>query len=76
MSMSQNVGYLLTGTKLCPCTGTNELDEEELRDMRARLRGRRQRKNKAGGGSGCGGAGGKRKADADGKMGDEGKRKR
>jgi hypothetical protein len=81
MSMSQNGGYLLTGTKLCPRTGTNELDEAELREMRAKLGGRRkqltrlQRKNKAGGGGG--GGGGKRKADAnDEKMGDEVKKKR
>ena len=64
MTMSQNGGYLLTGTKLCPRTGTNELDENAMRELRAKLGGRRrqltrlQKKNKGGGGVG----GGKRKA--------------
>ncbi len=77
MTMLQNGGYLLTGTKLCPCTGTNELDKGELREMRARLGGRRkqltrhmQKKNNKGGG------GGKRKATEEGKMGDVSKRKK
>lgn len=43
MTMSQNGGYILTGTKLCPKTGTNELDEEDLREIRARIGGRRSR---------------------------------
>jgi hypothetical protein len=77
MTMLQNGGYLLTGTKLCPRTGTNELDEGDLRKMRARLSGRRkqlthhmQKKNNKGGG------GGKRKAAEEGKMGDVSKRKK
>jgi hypothetical protein len=71
MTMSQNWGYLLTGTKLCPRTGTNELDKGELREMRVRLGSRRkqltrhmQKKNNKGG------EGGKRKAAEEGKMGD------
>jgi hypothetical protein len=77
MTMSQNGGYLLTGTKLCPRTGTNELDKWELHEMRARLSGRRkqltrhmQKKNNKGGG------GGKRKAAEEGKMGEVSKRKK
>ncbi len=77
MTMLQNGGYLLTGMKLCPRTGTNELDKWELREMRARLGGRRkqltrhmQKKNNKGGG------GGKRKAAEEGKMGDVSKRKK
>ncbi len=61
MMMSRNGGYLLTGTKLCPRTGMNELDKGELREMRARLGGRRkqitrhmQKKNNKGGGGGRG----------------------
>jgi hypothetical protein len=61
MTMLQNGGYLLTGTKLCPRTGMNELDEGELREMRARLGGTRkqltrhmQKKNKKGGEGGRG----------------------
>lgn len=79
MTMSQNGGYLLTGTKLCPRTGTNELDEGELRDRRAKLGGRRRqlthqkKKNNKGGGGG----GGKRKVAAvEGTGGDASKRKR
>ena len=79
MTMSQNGGYLLTGTKLCPRTGTNELDEGELRERRAKLGGRRRqlthqkKKNNKGGGGG----GGKRKVAAvEGTGGDASKRKR
>jgi hypothetical protein len=42
MKMKQNGGYLLTGIKLCPGTGTNKLDKEKLHEMRARLGGRRK----------------------------------
>jgi hypothetical protein len=77
MTMSQNGGYLLIGMKLCPRTGTNELDKGELREMRAKLGGRRkqltrhmQKKNNKGGG------GGKRKAAEEEKMGDVSKRKK
>jgi tRNA (adenine-N(1)-)-methyltransferase non-catalytic subunit len=37
MHMSQNGGYLLMGTKLCPKTGTNEMDAETVRMLRAKL---------------------------------------
>ena len=77
MTMSQNGGYLLTGTKLCPRTSTNKLDKGELHEMRVRLGCRRkqltrhmQKKNNTGGG------GGKRKAAEEGKMGDVSKRKK
>ena len=36
MTMSQNGGYLLMGTKLCPKTGTNEMDEDTLQKLRAK----------------------------------------
>jgi hypothetical protein len=41
MNMSQNGGYILLGTKLCPKTGTNEMDEKKVREIRARIGGRR-----------------------------------
>ena len=47
MSMSQNGGYILTGTKLCPRTGTNELDEVETNELKARLSGERRQQRKA-----------------------------
>ena len=51
MSMSQNGGYVLAGTKLCPLTGTNELDDNVMKDIRAKLGGRRRQANaKRGGG--------------------------
>jgi len=59
MSISQNGGYILLGTKLCPKTGTNEMDEQKVREIRARVGGRRgtrrkvvnaKRKNEDGGG--------------------------
>mmetsp|Transcript_13555 Transcript_13555/g.27512 ORF Transcript_13555/g.27512 Transcript_13555/m.27512 type:complete len:634 (-) Transcript_13555:93-1994(-) len=59
MSISQNGGYILLGTKLCPKTGTNEMDEQKVREIRARVGGRRgtrrknvsaKRKNESGGG--------------------------
>ena len=58
MSISQNGGYILLGTKLCPKTGTNEMDEQKVREIRARVGGRRgvrrkvvsaKRKNENGG---------------------------
>ena len=47
MSMSQNGGYILMGTKLCPRTGTNELDEVEVNELKARLSGERRQQRKA-----------------------------
>ena len=46
MNMSQNGGFLLVGIKLCPINGHNEIDEELLKEMRAKLGGRRGRKPK------------------------------
>lgn len=48
MTMSQNGGYLLMGTKLCPRTGTNELDEGRMKELRARIGGRRTNKGSNG----------------------------
>ena len=44
MNMSQNGGYLLMGTKLCPRTGTNELNEERMKELRAKMGSRRTNK--------------------------------
>ena len=42
MNMSQNGGYILMGTKLCSRTGTNELGEDAMKEIRARVGGRRK----------------------------------
>eukprot|EP00578_Thalassiosira_sp_NH16_P003151 CAMPEP_0181131344 /NCGR_PEP_ID=MMETSP1071-20121207/30374_1 /TAXON_ID=35127 /ORGANISM="Thalassiosira sp., Strain NH16" /LENGTH=679 /DNA_ID=CAMNT_0023217529 /DNA_START=39 /DNA_END=2078 /DNA_ORIENTATION=- len=73
MSMSQNGGYVLTGTKLCPRTGTNELNEDDLREIRARVGGRR--KQAKGNQRGGGGGGGKRKNENGGNKGPERRKK-
>ena len=46
MNMSQNGGFLLTGIKLCPSTGKDEMDEELVKEIRAQIGGRRGKKNK------------------------------
>ena len=46
MTMSQSGGFLLTGIKLDPVTGTNELDDELLKEIRAEIGGRRGKKPK------------------------------
>lgn len=46
MNMTQSGGFLLTGTKLCPTTGQNELDEKLLQKLRLQVGGRRGRKIK------------------------------
>ena len=43
MNMSQSGGFILTGTKLDPLMGVNELDEELLKEIRAQIGGRRGR---------------------------------
>ena len=50
MNMTQSGGFILTGTKLCPVTGHNELDEKLLQELRLQVGGRRVRKSKAKGG--------------------------
>ncbi|KAL3940376.1 MAG: hypothetical protein SGBAC_005079 [Bacillariaceae sp.] len=45
MNMSQSGGFLLTGIKLCPVTGNNELDEEVMKEIKERIGGRRGKKN-------------------------------
>lgn len=47
MSMTQSGGFILTGTKLCPDTGNNELSEELLQELRLKVGGRRGKKKKA-----------------------------
>lgn len=47
MHMSQNGGYLLMGTKLCPKTGTNEMDPETVKMLRTK-RGPTRRPKKGG----------------------------
>jgi hypothetical protein len=48
MNMSQSGGFILTGIKLDPETGHNELDESLLKEIRAQLGGRRRKKRKDG----------------------------
>lgn len=43
MNMSQSGGFILTGTKLDPVMGVNELDEGLLKEIRAEIGGRRGR---------------------------------
>ena len=47
MSMTQSGGFILTGTKLCPDTGHNELDAKLLQELRLQVGGRRGKKTKA-----------------------------
>ncbi|GKY97533.1 hypothetical protein MPSEU_000711500 [Mayamaea pseudoterrestris] len=44
MNMSQSGGFILTGVKLDPTHGSNELDEEVLKEIRAEIGGRRGKK--------------------------------
>jgi len=44
MNMGQHGGFLLTGIKICPTHGINELDEEEEKRIRAEIGGRRGKK--------------------------------
>jgi tRNA (adenine-N(1)-)-methyltransferase non-catalytic subunit len=46
MNMSQCGGFLLTGIKLCPVHGHNELDDNLLKELRGIVGGRRGRKTK------------------------------
>lgn len=46
MNMSQSGGFILTGVKLDPETGRNELDEELLKEIKSQIGGRRGKKNK------------------------------
>jgi tRNA (adenine-N(1)-)-methyltransferase non-catalytic subunit len=46
MNMSQSGGFLLTGIKLCPVTGHNELDDSVIKEIKEKMGGRRGRKNK------------------------------
>jgi len=50
MNMTQSGGFILTGTKLCPRTGQNELDEKLLKELRLRIGGRRGKRTKIKGG--------------------------
>jgi tRNA (adenine-N(1)-)-methyltransferase non-catalytic subunit len=46
MTMSQSGGFILTGIKLCPETGHNELDDDLLTELRGLIGGRRGKKSK------------------------------
>ena len=46
MNMTQCGGFLLTGIKLCPIHGHNELDDNLLKELRSTVGGRRGRKSK------------------------------
>ena len=50
MSMTQSGGFILTGTKLCPNTGHNELDDDLAKELRLQIGGRRGKKKKRKGG--------------------------
>jgi hypothetical protein len=50
MNMTQSGGFVLVGTKLCPKTGQNELDEELLQKLKMQIGGRRGKKTKTKGG--------------------------
>ena len=41
MTMSQNGGFILTGIKLDPVLGVNEMDEDERKKIRDQMGGRR-----------------------------------
>ena len=47
MSISQSGGFILTGIKLCPVHGQNELDDSLLKEIRSSIGGRRGKKRKA-----------------------------
>lgn len=47
MNMSQSGGFILTGIKLCPVTGHNELDENLLIELKGLIGGRRGKKSKS-----------------------------
>jgi tRNA (adenine-N(1)-)-methyltransferase non-catalytic subunit len=63
MHMSQNGGYILMGTKLCPKTGTNEMDADTVKMLRAKLGPTRRPKK-----------GGEKRKNADGEPGNEAKK--
>ena len=46
MNMSQSGGFILTGIKLDPTTGQNELEESVLKEIREQIGGRRARQKK------------------------------
>lgn len=46
MNMSQSGGFILTGIKLCPVTGHNELDDKLLKELRDLVGGRRGKQKK------------------------------
>jgi len=50
MNMTQSGGFILTGTKLCPDTGHNELDDDLLKEIRLQVGGRRGKRTKRKGG--------------------------
>ena len=43
MTMSQSGGFILTGIKLDPDTGRNDLDEDVIQEIKAEIGGRRRR---------------------------------
>jgi tRNA (adenine-N(1)-)-methyltransferase non-catalytic subunit len=55
MHMSQNGGFILTGIKLCPTFGKNELDDDLIKEIRAEIGGRRGKKKRSSGDNIAGG---------------------
>jgi tRNA (adenine-N(1)-)-methyltransferase non-catalytic subunit len=45
MNMTQSGGFILVGTKLCPETGRNELDESLMQELRSKIGGRRGKRS-------------------------------
>ena len=48
MNMSQSGGFILTGIKLCPNTGHNEIDDKLMEEIKAQIGGRRGRSKGSG----------------------------
>mmetsp|Transcript_1718 Transcript_1718/g.2267 ORF Transcript_1718/g.2267 Transcript_1718/m.2267 type:complete len:513 (+) Transcript_1718:132-1670(+) len=48
MNMSQNGGFILTGVKLCPTFGKNEIDDEIVKNFRKKSGGKRGKKRQDG----------------------------
>merc|ERR1712183_277052 len=46
MNMTQSGGFILTGIKLCPDTGHNELDDDLAKEIRLQVGGRRGKRSK------------------------------
>ena len=64
MTISQSGGFILTGIKLCPVTGKNEIDDAILKEVRSAIGGRRGKKPKPKNNQGSEGSKGSKKRKA------------